>query len=69
MNPDDLIKAAPFIARGAEALAAAIHFTAVVKRMLGPVADELAEMWRDQVRLYRHGPSLGFVAILGSGSV
>ena len=45
MNPDDLLKAAPEIAKGAGALAAAIPFTAVVKRMLGPAADEVAEMW------------------------
>lgn len=25
-----------------------------MKRMLGPAADEVAEMWRDQVRLYRY---------------
>src|SRR6266550_8600896 len=54
MNPDDLIKAAPAIAKVAGPLAAAIPFTAIVKRMLGPAADELAEMWRDQVRLYRY---------------
>jgi hypothetical protein len=54
MNPDDILKAAPAIAKGAGALAAAIPFTAIVKRMLGPAADELAEMWRDQVRLYRY---------------
>src|SRR6266446_3972399 len=54
MNPDDIIKAAPAIAKVAGPLAAAIPFTAIVKRMLGPAADELAEMWRDQVRLYRY---------------
>ena len=54
MDPTELIKAAPEIAKGAGALAAAVPFTAIVKRMLGPAADELAEMWRDQVRLYRY---------------
>jgi hypothetical protein len=54
VTPDDLIRAAPAIAKGAGALAAAIPFTGIVKRMLGPAADELAEMWRDQVRLYRY---------------
>lgn len=49
--PDDIIHAAPAIAQGAAAIGAAIPFTAIVKRMLGPAADELAEMWRDQVRL------------------
>src|SRR6266436_3114191 len=54
MNPDEIIKAAPAIAKVAGPLAAAIPFTAIVKRMLGPAADELAEMWRDQVRMYRY---------------
>ena len=54
MNPDDIIKAVPEIAKVAGPLAAAIPFTGIVKRMLGPAADELAEMWRDQVRLYRY---------------
>jgi hypothetical protein len=54
MDPNELIKAAPAIAKGAGALAAAIPFTAIVKKMLGAAADELAEMWRDQVRMYRY---------------
>src|SRR5215469_9244286 len=54
MDPNELIKAAPQLARGAVALSAAVPFTAIVKRMLGPAADELAEMLRDQVRLYRY---------------
>ncbi len=54
MNPDDITKAAPAIAQGATALAAAIPLTAIAKKMLGPAADEVAEMWRDQVRLYRY---------------
>lgn len=54
MNPDDLIKTAPALAKGAAAFGAAIPFTAIAKRMLGPAADEVAEMWRDHVRLYRY---------------
>jgi hypothetical protein len=54
MDPNELIKAAPEIAKVAAPLAAAIPFTGIVKRMLGPAADELAEMWRDQVRMYRY---------------
>lgn len=54
MDPSDLIKAAPAIAKVAAPLAAAIPFTGIVKRMLGPAADELAEMWRDKVRVYRY---------------
>jgi hypothetical protein len=52
MNPDDILKAAPAIAKGATAIGAAIPFTAIAKRMLGPAADEVAEMMRDQIRIY-----------------
>jgi hypothetical protein len=58
MNPDDMLKSAPTIAKGVAAIGAAIPFTAIVKRMLGPAADEVAEMLRDQVRLYRYGRQL-----------
>ena len=54
MDPNNLIKAAPEIAKGLTAVGAAIPFTGIVKRMLGPAADELAEMWKDQIRLYRY---------------
>ena len=54
MNPDDLIKTVPALAKGATALGAAIPVTAITKRMLGPALDEVAEMWRDRVRLYRY---------------
>ncbi len=55
MDPTDLIKAAPAIAKGAGALAAAIPFTAIVKRMLGPAADEVAEQLQTEIRVYRDG--------------
>jgi len=58
MDPTEIIKAAPEIAKGAAALGAAIPFTGIVKRMLGPADDEVAEMWRDQVRVYRYGRQL-----------
>jgi Abortive infection alpha len=58
MDPNELIKAAPEIAKGAGALAAAVPFTAIVKRMLGPAADELGQRFGDRVRLYRYGRSL-----------
>src|SRR5437879_4763381 len=53
MNPDNVARAVE-IAKVAGPIAAAIPFSAIVKRMLGPAVDELAEMWRDQVRLYRY---------------
>jgi Abortive infection alpha len=55
MDPSEIVKAAPQIIEAAAPVAAAIPFTGIVKRMLGPAADELAEMWRDRVRLYRYG--------------
>jgi len=58
MDPNEIIKTAPEIARGAAALGAAIPFTGIVKRMLGPAADEVAQMWVDQVRVYRYGRQL-----------
>ena len=54
MDPNDIFKALPEVTSVAKIAAASIPFTAIVKRMLGPAADELAEMWRDQVRLYRY---------------
>lgn len=41
MDPTELIKAAPEIAKGLTAVGAAIPFTGIVKKMLGPAADEL----------------------------
>lgn len=58
MNPDDLIKAAPAIAKGAAALAATVPFTAIMKRMLGPAADEVAEQLRTEIKVYRYGRTL-----------
>jgi hypothetical protein len=54
MDPDEIVEHIPGMAKAATALGAAVPFTAIVKRMLGPAADELAEMLRDQVRLYRY---------------
>jgi hypothetical protein len=54
MDPE-IVKTATELAKAAGTAAGlSIPFTGIVKRMLGPAADELAEMWRDQVRLYRY---------------
>ena len=58
MNPDDIIKAARAIAKGAGALAAAIPLTPIIKAILGPAADELGQRFGDRVRLYRYRRSL-----------
>lgn len=37
MDPNEILKAAPEIAKGAAALGAAIPFTGIVKRRFGPI--------------------------------
>jgi hypothetical protein len=54
MDPIEIIKALPEVGKGLTAVGAAIPFTAIVKKMLGLAAAELAEMWRDQIRMYRY---------------
>lgn len=61
MNHDDLIKSAPMLVKDAAPLLAAIPFTALAKRILGPAVDEVGEMARDRVRLYRYGRQLACV--------
>jgi hypothetical protein len=58
MDPNELIKAGEIIAKSAGEIGVAIPFTSIVKRMLGPAADEVAEMLRDKARLYRYGGQL-----------
>ena len=55
MDPIELAKDLPEAVSIAKVTAASLRFTDNVKRMLGPAADELAEMWRDQLRVYRYG--------------
>jgi len=54
MDPSEIVKHLPEAVSVAKVAAASIPFTSIVKRMLGPAADEVAEMWRDQVRVYRY---------------
>src|SRR6266478_6312148 len=58
MNPDDIIKAVPAIAKVAGPVAAAIPLTPIIKAILGPAAEELGQRFGDRVRLYRYGRSL-----------
>ena len=58
MNPDDIIKAASTINTGLTTIGAAIPFTAIINKMLGPASEELAERFRDRVRIYRYGRQL-----------
>jgi hypothetical protein len=58
MDPTEILKEAPQIIKAAGPIAASIPFTGTLKRMLGPAADEVAEMWRDKVRLYRYSQQI-----------
>jgi len=58
MDPSEISKVVPEIGKALTPVVAAIPFTGIVKRMLGPAADEVAEMWRDKVRLYRYSRQL-----------
>jgi hypothetical protein len=58
IDPSEILKEAPQIIKAAGPIAASIPFTGTLKRMLGPAADEVAEMWRDKVRLYRYSQQI-----------
>jgi Abortive infection alpha len=53
MSADEIIKHIPEIASVTKVAIGAVPFTAIVKRMLGPAADEVAQMWADKVKLWR----------------
>jgi hypothetical protein len=54
MDPNELIRYGADVAKaGAMVAGAAIPFTGIVKSILGPAAEEIAERIRDEVRLYR----------------
>ena len=53
MSADEIIKYIPEIASATKVVVAAVPFTAIVKRMLGPAADEVAQMWADNVKMWR----------------
>jgi hypothetical protein len=58
MDANEIIKHAPELLRGGATVAGALKFTDVIKAMLGPATAEIAERFRDQVRLYRYGRQL-----------
>jgi hypothetical protein len=53
MSADEIIKHIPEIASVTKVAIGAVPFTAIVKRMVGPAADEVAQMWADKVKLWR----------------
>jgi hypothetical protein len=56
---DQIINEAIEVIKSAAPVAAgSIPFTGIVRRILGPAADEVAEMFRDEIRRYRYGRQL-----------
>jgi hypothetical protein len=61
MDPKEIIQASVEIAKSGATIGAVIPFTALVKRMLGPASDEIAERIRDEIRIYRYGRQLSLL--------
>lgn len=61
MDPQEILHGAQELAKAGAAIGAVVPFTALVKRMLGPAADEIAERARDEIRLYRYGRQLSLL--------
>jgi len=57
MDAHQLTDSLPSVAKAV----AALPLTQLVKRMLGPAADELADRWRGEVRLYRYGRQIACI--------
>jgi hypothetical protein len=49
MDPNELIKVAPALAKGAAEIIAAVPIADIVKRICGPPADLLGEKLRERV--------------------
>jgi hypothetical protein len=58
MDPSEIIKAAPEIAKGVTEVGAAFSLTPIIKAFFGDAAGELGKRFGDRVRLYRYGRSL-----------
>jgi hypothetical protein len=61
MDAQEILNGAQQIMKVGAAVGAVVPFTAIVKRMLGPAADEIAERVRDEIRLYRYGRQLSLL--------
>src|SRR5579875_1328344 len=61
MDPQEILNGAQQIVKAGAAVGAVVPFTAMVKRILGPAADEIAERVRDEIRLYRYGRQLSLL--------
>ncbi|WP_058185229.1 Abi-alpha family protein [Terracidiphilus gabretensis] len=61
MDPSEIFRHSADLVKAGSAVGMAIPFTAVVKKILGPAADEIAERVRDEIRIYRYGRQLSLL--------
>ena len=61
MDPNEILRHGGELAKLSTVVGAAVPFTAIVKRILGPAADEIAERVRDEIRVYRFGRQLSLL--------
>ncbi len=54
MDPAEIVNTGLVAVKLGAAAGASIPFTALARKMLGPAADEVAEMLRDSIRVYRY---------------
>lgn len=54
MDPGEIVNTGLTAVKLGAAAGASIPFTALARRMLGPAADEVADMLRDSIRVYRY---------------
>jgi hypothetical protein len=58
MDPTEIIRQTTDVVGAGAALAGALKLTDIIKAMLGPAAAEIAERFRDNIRIYRYGRQL-----------
>jgi hypothetical protein len=58
MDANEILKHAPELLTGGAAVAGAVKLTDIIKAFLGPATAEIAERFRDGIRLYRYGREL-----------
>jgi hypothetical protein len=61
MDAQEILNGAQQMMKVGATIGAVVPFTAIVKRILGPAADEIAERVRDEIRLYRYGRQLSLL--------
>jgi hypothetical protein len=61
MDPAEIVNTGLTAVKLGAAAGVSIPFTALVRKMLGPAADEVAEMLRDSIRMYRYQRQLSLL--------